>query len=244
MIGVLDLDAKINDNAPAAYRGLDRFVARKKVVADLEALGLLVETKKHKLQVPRCERTGQVVEPMLTDQWFVAVNKAGADGRSIAQKAHRRGRQRRGALRARAVGQHLQPLDGQHPGLVHQPPALVGPPDPGLVRQRRRTLRRPQRGRGAPARHGRRLQRPADARRRRARHLVLVGAGALQHAGLAREDHRAGPVPAELGAGHRLRHHLLLGRPDDHDDDALHRARCRSATSTSTAWCATRRARR
>jgi valyl-tRNA synthetase len=87
MIGVLDLDAKINDNAPAAYRGLDRFVARKKVIADLEALGLLVETKKHKLQVPRCERTGQVVEPMLTDQWFVAVNKAGRDGKSIAAKA-------------------------------------------------------------------------------------------------------------------------------------------------------------
>jgi valyl-tRNA synthetase len=87
MIGVLDLDAKINANAPEAYRGLDRFVARKKVVADLEALGLLVETKKHRLQVPRCARTGQVVEPMLTDQWFVAVNKPAADGSSIAEKA-------------------------------------------------------------------------------------------------------------------------------------------------------------
>ncbi len=87
MIGVLSLDAKINDNAPEAYRGLDRFVARKKVVADLDALGLLVETKKHRLMVPRCARTGQVVEPMLTDQWFVAVNKAGADGKSIAAKA-------------------------------------------------------------------------------------------------------------------------------------------------------------
>ncbi len=89
MIGVLNLDATLNDNAPAAYRGLDRFVARKKVVADLDAQGLLVETKKHRLQVPRCARTGQVVEPMLTDQWFVAVNKAGADGLSIAEKARR-----------------------------------------------------------------------------------------------------------------------------------------------------------
>jgi valyl-tRNA synthetase len=90
MIGVLTLDAKINDNAPAAYRGLDRFVARKKVVADLEAQGFLVETKKHKLMVPRCARTGQVVEPMLTDQWFVAMTKVGANdptGKSIAQKA-------------------------------------------------------------------------------------------------------------------------------------------------------------
>ena len=92
MIGVLDLDARINDQAPVAYRGLDRFVARKRVVADLEALGLLVEVKQHRLTVPRCARTGQVVEPMLTDQWFVAVNKAGAgvDGKpgvSMAEKA-------------------------------------------------------------------------------------------------------------------------------------------------------------
>ncbi|HEX8642668.1 MAG TPA: valine--tRNA ligase, partial [Allosphingosinicella sp.] len=90
MIGVLDLDAKVNDNAPAAYRGLDRFVARKKVVADLEAQGLLEETKKHKLMVPRCARTGQVVEPMLTDQWFVAMTKVSPQdpsGKSIAQKA-------------------------------------------------------------------------------------------------------------------------------------------------------------
>ena len=72
---------------PAAYRGLDRFVARKQIVAQLDAEGLLVETKKHKLQVPRCARTGQVIEPMLTDQWFVAVNKAGANGKSIAQEA-------------------------------------------------------------------------------------------------------------------------------------------------------------
>jgi valyl-tRNA synthetase len=76
MIGVLTLDAKINDHGPAQYRGLDRFVARKQIVADLEAAGLLVEAKKHKLMVPRCARTGQVVEPMLTDQWFVAMNKA------------------------------------------------------------------------------------------------------------------------------------------------------------------------
>ncbi|MEI8323880.1 MAG: valine--tRNA ligase [Betaproteobacteria bacterium] len=90
IIGVLTLDAKINDNAPEAYRGLDRFVARKKVVADLDALGLLVELKKHKLMVPRCARTGQVIEPMLTDQWFVAtsqVSESDPTGKSIAQKA-------------------------------------------------------------------------------------------------------------------------------------------------------------
>jgi len=87
MVGVLNLDATLNDHAPVAYRGLDRFVARKKVVADLQAQGLLEETRKHKLTVPRCERTGQIVEPMLTDQWFVAMSKPGADGTSIAAKA-------------------------------------------------------------------------------------------------------------------------------------------------------------
>ncbi len=87
LIGVLALDATVNDQAPAAYRGLDRFVARRKVVADLEAQGLLVEVKKHRLMVPRCARTGQIVEPMLTDQWFVATTKAGANGKSIAQQA-------------------------------------------------------------------------------------------------------------------------------------------------------------
>ncbi len=86
-IGVLALDATVNDNAPEAYRGLDRFEARRRIVADLEALGLLVETKKHRLMVPRCARTGQVVEPMLTDQWFVAMTRPGASGKSIAQEA-------------------------------------------------------------------------------------------------------------------------------------------------------------
>lgn len=90
MIVVLTLQATINDNAPEKYRGLDRFVARKAIVADLEASGALVETKKHKLMVPICTRTGQVVEPMLTDQWFVAMSKVSEQdptGKSIAQKA-------------------------------------------------------------------------------------------------------------------------------------------------------------
>jgi valyl-tRNA synthetase len=91
MISILTLDARINDHAPAKYRGLDRFDARKAVVADLEALGVLEKTDKHKLKVPRGDRTGVVIEPMLTDQWFVAMSKAAvgpnSDGKSITQKA-------------------------------------------------------------------------------------------------------------------------------------------------------------
>ncbi|OQW88387.1 MAG: valine--tRNA ligase [Rhodoferax ferrireducens] len=90
MICVLTLDAKIDSNAPSAYVGLDRFAARKQIVKDLQALELMVEIKKHKLMVPRCARTGQVIEPMLTDQWFVAMTKVSEQdptGKSITQKA-------------------------------------------------------------------------------------------------------------------------------------------------------------
>jgi valyl-tRNA synthetase len=71
MINLFDEDAALNDNAPAAYRGLDRFEARKRVVADLEALGLLDGIDDHKSMIPRGDRSGVVVEPLLTDQWYV-----------------------------------------------------------------------------------------------------------------------------------------------------------------------------
>jgi valyl-tRNA synthetase len=86
-LSIFTLDARINEHAPEKYRGMDRYAARKAVVADLEAAGLLVATKPHKLMVPRGDRTGVVIEPMLTDQWFVAMSKPGADGKSIAGKA-------------------------------------------------------------------------------------------------------------------------------------------------------------
>ena len=87
LIGILNLAGFVNDSAPKAYQGLERFAARKQVVADLDAQGYLVKTDKHKLKVPRGDRTGVVIEPMLTDQWFVAMSKPAADGKSITQKA-------------------------------------------------------------------------------------------------------------------------------------------------------------
>ena len=74
-ISIFNLDATVNDNAPAKYRGLDRYVARKAVLADLAAEGLVVSEKAHTMVVPRCGRTGEIVEPMLTDQWFVDMKK-------------------------------------------------------------------------------------------------------------------------------------------------------------------------
>jgi valyl-tRNA synthetase len=71
---IMTLEATMNDNAPLKYRGLDRYEARKAVVADLEAQGFLKGIVKHKNQVPTGDRTGVVLEPMLTDQWFVQMD--------------------------------------------------------------------------------------------------------------------------------------------------------------------------
>ncbi len=105
LINIFDLTAKVQEKAqvfgydaqagepielPEAYVGLDRFEARKKIVADLTAQGLLVEAKPHKNTPPRGDRTGVVIEPMLTDQWFMAMDKVSPEdttGKSIAQKA-------------------------------------------------------------------------------------------------------------------------------------------------------------
>ena len=81
LIAVLTLDAKINENAPKQYQGLDRFTARKQIVADLESAKLLDKVQPHTLMVPRSDRTQTVIEPMLTDQWFVAMSKPSPDNR-------------------------------------------------------------------------------------------------------------------------------------------------------------------
>ncbi|WP_028916492.1 valine--tRNA ligase [Pseudoxanthomonas sp. J35] len=85
MINLFTPEAALNDNAPEKYRGLDRYDARKAVLADLEDLGLLVETKPHKLQVPRGDRTGQVIEPYLTDQWFVKMDALARRGLELVE---------------------------------------------------------------------------------------------------------------------------------------------------------------
>ncbi|ADW70373.1 valine--tRNA ligase [Granulicella tundricola] len=84
---ILDKTAHI-DLPGSPYHGLDRFEARKQIVAELEAIGLLVEIKDHAMTVPVSQRSGSVIEPRLSDQWFLAVNKApSTGGESIAAKA-------------------------------------------------------------------------------------------------------------------------------------------------------------
>ena len=85
LINLFTAVAALNDNAPQKYRGLDRYEAREAVLADLEELGLLVETRPHTLQVPRGDRTGQVIEPYLTDQWFVKMDGLARRGLELVE---------------------------------------------------------------------------------------------------------------------------------------------------------------
>ena len=144
---------------------------------------------------------------------------------ATASPSPQRRRARSRPVRAGAVAVDVPALDQQHPGLVHLAPAVVGPPDSGVVRRRRQRLRRAQRGRRARAGRREARARAGDvhAGRGRARHVVLVGAVVPLDARLAGGHARARDVPAVVGARHRLRHHLLLGRADDHDDDLFHR---------------------
>ncbi|MEQ8409866.1 MAG: valine--tRNA ligase [Gammaproteobacteria bacterium] len=73
MHNILNSDASLNDEVPAPYQGLDRFAARKQIVADMESAGLLEKIEPHKLKVPRGDRSGVVIEPYLTHQWYVAI---------------------------------------------------------------------------------------------------------------------------------------------------------------------------
>ncbi|MFP5413394.1 MAG: valine--tRNA ligase [Gammaproteobacteria bacterium] len=80
LINILEADARLNGNVPPAYRGLDRFEARQRVVADLDALGLVEKIEDHRLKVPRGDRSGVVIEPWLTEQWYV-------DAKQLAPRA-------------------------------------------------------------------------------------------------------------------------------------------------------------
>lgn len=82
-LSILTLDGKINELAPTQYQGMDRLDARKKIISDLEGQGLLIETRPHKLMVPRGDRTHAVIEPMLTDQWYVEMDSLAKAGLKV-----------------------------------------------------------------------------------------------------------------------------------------------------------------
>jgi valyl-tRNA synthetase len=124
LINIMNLDASLNENVPEPYRGLDRVAARTRVVADLEAAGALDHIEPHQLMVPRGDRSQAVLEPLLTDQWFVKIAPLAAPAVAAVSEG-----------RIRFV-----------------PPALVGAPDSGVVRRRRSLVRGADRSGGASGR--------------------------------------------------------------------------------------------
>jgi valyl-tRNA synthetase len=90
MLSIFTLEARVNENAPLAYQGLDRFEARKRVLADLERAGLVESAKPHTLMQPRSQRSEAVVEPMLSDQWFVRMDGLARAGLEAVAKGETR----------------------------------------------------------------------------------------------------------------------------------------------------------
>jgi len=88
MMNIMTLDAALNDSVPRPYQGLDRFAAREKILADLDALGLIERIEPHKLTVPRGDRSNAILEPLLTDQWFVDIKPLAAPAIRAVEEGH------------------------------------------------------------------------------------------------------------------------------------------------------------
>ena len=182
IINIFDANAALNDAVPPKYRGLDRKEARKAVVADFEALGLLEKIEPHTLTVPRGDRSNAVLEPWLTDQWYVRIAplaepaiKAVEDGRTrfVPESWSKEYFQWMHKIQDWCVSRQLW--------WGHRIPAWYD--ESGNIY----VARTQARSAGASARHAR-PRRQAHARRGRARHVVLVGAVAVLDARLARAD--------------------------------------------------------
>ena len=230
MPSIMDTKGRIADTG-TQFDGMDRFDARVAVREALAAQGRIVAEKRPYLHsVGHSERSGEPIEPRLSLQWWVR-------GRIAGQGRRRRGAQRRHRDSPRQPGATLVRLGRRHARLVHLTPAVVGPPNPDLVRA----------GRSADLRgSGRDTARRLGAGSRRPGHLVLLGAVAVLHPGLARQDAGLGKVLSDKRSGDRLRHSVLLGGPDDdvrhlrrrrrrhHPGRSPEARRCRSPTSFCT----------
>ncbi len=216
MINVLDASACMNENAPERFRGLDRYEARDAIVREMETLGLLEKTEQHVMMVPYGDRSGVVVEPWLMDQWFVdAKTLAGPAIQAVEQ-----GRTR--FVPEQWTKTYFEWMRNIQPWCVSRQ-IWWGHQNSGVVRTGRSHIRRGDRRRRAGGGAGAlRRGHAAQAGRRRARYLVLVGALAVFHPRLAGTDAGAGTVLSDRRPGHRFRHHIFLGRPDDDDGPPFH----------------------
>ncbi len=205
-IVVIGEDGRLNDNAPERVprhdrargaRGGRRRAAREERV--------IARTEPHLHAVPFSHRSGERIEPLISLQWFMKMDELAAPAIAAVER-------RPAAHPPREPAQALPRLAGEHPPLVHLAPAVVGPPDPGLV-PRRRDLRRDRAARG----------RGLGARPRRARHVVLVGPVAVRDARLARRHAGAARVLPDRRALHGPRHPLPVGRAHGDARDRVHR---------------------
>ena len=133
LINIFTPEAAINDAAPEAYQGLDRMAARKQIVADLDALGLLNEIKDHKLMVPRGDRSNAIIEPLLTDQWFVKIGPLAEPAITAVENGDIQ-------FVPKQYEKHLFCLDARPQGLVHQPSTMVGSSGSCVLRRPRQRL--------------------------------------------------------------------------------------------------------
>ena len=179
LLNIFDADARLNDAVPEAYRGLDRFAARKKVVAELEAAGLLDRVEDHVLMVPHHDRSGVVIEPWLTDQWFCDARVLAAPAIAAVEDGRTRFVPRQWENTFFEWLRNIQPwCVSRQLWWGHQIPAWYGPDGAVFVAESEAEAQAE-----AAAKYGRPVR--SSPRRGRARHLVFFGIMAVFDAWLA-----------------------------------------------------------
>ena len=215
-INIFDKSACVNENAPEAYRGLDRFEARKRIVADLEALGLVEKVEAHTHKVPHGDRGNVPFEPWLTDQWYVDAATLAAPAIRAVEQGDTKFVPEQWTKTYFEWMRNIQPwCISRQIWWGHQIPAWYGPDDKIFVE-----MSEAEAAAAAKQHYGKDVA--AAPRRGRARYLVLLGALAVLHHRLAGADAGTEALLSRRCAGHRLRHHLLLGGADDDDGPAFH----------------------
>ncbi len=125
IVNVLNPDATMSE-AAGPYAGMDRFECRKKLWSDMKSAGLTLREEPYTMQIPRSQRGGEIIEPMISTQWFVRMQ-------SLAEPALEAVKDGRIQIVPERFDEGLLQLAGEHPRLVHLAPALVGAPHPSLA---------------------------------------------------------------------------------------------------------------
>ena len=213
MYNILTDDAALNDEVPESYRGLDRFVARDKIVAEFESLDLLEKIEDYTVKIPRGDRSHAVVEPYLTDQWYVKIEPLAKPAIEAVETGRIKFVPENWSKTYFDWMYNIQDwCISRQLWWGHRIPAWYDDEGNVYVGHDEDAVRE---------KHSLAPIRPAPGRRC-PRHLVLFGLVAVQHAGLAGEDRSARRVLSGQCTGYGLRHYLLLGRTHDHVRHEVH----------------------